>query len=131
MRKLTATICLTLTILLGSMGVSASADFQKGLAAYQSGDYATALRNWKPFAEQENANAQSNIGAMYYDGKGVPRASFRRVLMLQLTSKTIKVNTNHNSIFLPTINCRMLSSSGDDRYHALMWKDVFTRIIEF
>jgi TPR repeat protein len=77
MRKLTATICLTLTILLGSMGVSASADFQKGLAAYQSGDYATALRNWKPFAEQENANAQSNIGAMYYDGKGVPRASFR------------------------------------------------------
>jgi TPR repeat protein len=113
------------------MGMSASADFLKGLTAYRSGDYATALRKWKPLAERGNANAQSNIGAMYYDGKGVPRTSFSRVLMLQLTSNTIKVNTNHNSIFLPTINCRMLSNSGDDRYHALMWKNVFTRIIEF
>ncbi len=92
-------------MLFGSMGMSASADFLKGLTAYRSGDYATALRKWKPLAERGNANAQSNIGAMYYDGKGVPRTSFSRVLMLQLTSNTIKVNTNHNSIFLPTISC--------------------------
>ena len=31
MRNLTATICLTLAVLLGSVGVSWSADFQKGL----------------------------------------------------------------------------------------------------
>jgi hypothetical protein len=30
--------------------MSASADFQKGLTAYRSGDYATALRKWKPLA---------------------------------------------------------------------------------
>jgi hypothetical protein len=29
-------------MLLGSVGMSASADFQKGSIAYQSGDYATA-----------------------------------------------------------------------------------------
>ena len=48
MRKLTATLCLTLAVLLGSVGMSRSADFQKGLTAYQSGDYLTALREWKP-----------------------------------------------------------------------------------
>ena len=65
MRKLTATLCLTLTILLGSAGMSASADFQKGLTAYKSGDFATALREWKPLAEQGNVNAQFNLGFMY------------------------------------------------------------------
>ena len=44
MRKLSATLCLTLAVLLGSAGMSASADFQKGSAVYKSGDYATALR---------------------------------------------------------------------------------------
>ena len=28
------------------------ADFDKGLAAAQAGDYATALREWKPLADQ-------------------------------------------------------------------------------
>ena len=27
-------------------------DFQKGVAAYQSGDYVTALQEWRPLAEQ-------------------------------------------------------------------------------
>ena len=71
MRNLTATICLTIAVLLGSAGVSWSADFQKGLAAARSGDYATALREWTPLAKQGNANAQFQIGAMYEVGKGV------------------------------------------------------------
>jgi hypothetical protein len=45
------TICLTLAVLLGSGEVRGS-DFQKGLTAAQSGDYATALREWTPLAEQ-------------------------------------------------------------------------------
>ena len=65
--------CLTLTILLGSAGMSASADFQKGLTAYESGDYATALREWYPLAEQGHATAQTNLGVMYHYGKGVPK----------------------------------------------------------
>jgi len=44
MRNLTATLCLTVAVLLGSAGMSWSADFQKGHAALKSGDYATALR---------------------------------------------------------------------------------------
>jgi TPR repeat protein len=73
MKNLIATICLTLTILLGSVGVSWSADYQKGVAAYKSGDYATALREWTPLAKQGNADAQSLLGAMYNEGQGVPK----------------------------------------------------------
>ena len=44
MKKLTTTLCLTIAVLLGSAGMSWSADFQKGAAAYRSGDFATSLR---------------------------------------------------------------------------------------
>jgi len=73
MKKLIGTLCLTLTILLGSVGMSASADFQKGLTAAQNGDYATALREWKPRAKQGDANAQFFLGVMYDEGEGVPQ----------------------------------------------------------
>ena len=65
MKRMTATICLTLALLLGSAGLSWGADFKKGLAAYDSGDYATALREWTPLAEQGHADAQFYLGVMY------------------------------------------------------------------
>jgi TPR repeat protein len=40
-------------------------------AAYRRGDYATALRLWRPLADQGNADAQNNVGAMYAKGQGV------------------------------------------------------------
>ncbi len=49
----------------------ALADFADGKAAYDKGDYATALKEWKPLAEQGNAKAQNNLGNMYYNGEGV------------------------------------------------------------
>ena len=48
-----------------------SADFDKGLAAAERGDYATALREWHPLAEQGHAKAQFNLGVMYADGEGI------------------------------------------------------------
>ena len=72
MKRLTATLCLTIALLLGSMGMSWGADFQKGETSFQSGDYATALREWTPLAQQGHANAQYNLGWMYRKGNGVP-----------------------------------------------------------
>ena len=71
MKNLTATLCLTIAVLLGSARMSASADFQKGVAAAKNGDYATALREWTPLAEQGHASAQYNLGVMYDKGQGV------------------------------------------------------------
>ena len=62
---------LTLSMLLAS-GVASAADFIKGLAAAQSGDFKTALAEWTPLAEQGDASAQSNLGVMYDNGWGVP-----------------------------------------------------------
>ena len=60
MRKLTATLCLTIALILGSLGVSWSAAWEKGYAAYKSGDYATALREWTPLAEQGDADQRTH-----------------------------------------------------------------------
>ena len=63
MTRLT-TICLTVALLLGSSGNGWSADYQKGFSAFTSGDYASALREWIPLAEQGHANAQYYLGMM-------------------------------------------------------------------
>jgi uncharacterized protein len=47
---------LLLILLVGTPAFSA--DFQKGAAAYENGDFATALREWTPFAKQGDADAQ-------------------------------------------------------------------------
>ena len=47
--------------------------FEDGLVAYQRGDYATALKFWRPLAEKGNASAQYNLGVMHANGRGVPQ----------------------------------------------------------
>jgi TPR repeat protein len=46
---------------------------EEGWATYQGADYETALRLWRPLAEQGNAFSQSILGFMYDSGQGVPR----------------------------------------------------------
>ncbi len=51
----------------------AAGQFEDAVAAYQRGDYATALRLLRPLADQGNAVAQYNPGFMYDKGQGVPQ----------------------------------------------------------
>lgn len=46
-------------------------NFEAGLAAKDRGHYATAIRAWRPLAEQGIAEAQNNLGHMYEEGLGV------------------------------------------------------------
>ena len=71
MRTLIIIPVLLFSLFLGAS--SYSADFYKGLTAAQSGDFATALKEWKPLAEEGNAVAQNNLGLMYHNGWGVPQ----------------------------------------------------------
>ena len=48
-------------------------DYQKGFEAAQSGDFATALQELRPLAEQNHADAQWGLGSMYAEGMGVPQ----------------------------------------------------------
>lgn len=51
-----------------------AADFEKGLAAYDGGDYAAALREWRPLVAKGNAEAQYSLGIMYFYGEGVTQS---------------------------------------------------------
>ena len=70
MRRIAATLAVV-GALLFSAG-SAWADLNDGLAALKRGDYATAYREFLPFAEEGHALAQGIIGVMYHEGRGVP-----------------------------------------------------------
>lgn len=51
-----------------SLSLAAAVDagpFEDGVAAYKRGDYAAALRFWRPLAEQGDAAAQFNLGLTY------------------------------------------------------------------
>ena len=49
----------------------ARADFEAGWQAYQRGDFAAALKEWRPLAQSNDARAQYNLGILYDQGKGV------------------------------------------------------------
>ena len=54
-------------------GAAAAGPFEDGSVAYQSGDYATALRVWRAVAAGGYAPAQNNLGMMYALGQDLPR----------------------------------------------------------
>ena len=81
---------LSLSIVVGlalMLATPVLADFQAGLDAYERGDYHTALKEWRPLADQGNAAAQNNLGAMYINGKGVRRNYVRAYMWLSLAAK--------------------------------------------
>ena len=50
-----------------------NAGVEEGIAALQRGDYATAIRELRPLAEQGHADAQVYVGLMYGLGQGVAK----------------------------------------------------------
>ena len=58
--------------MLALFGAAAAGPLEDGQAAYQRGDYAEAMRLLSLLAEQGNAAAQGNLGAMQHQGLGVP-----------------------------------------------------------
>jgi S1-C subfamily serine protease len=69
-------IPLTLALMLpgGALATSLSHTeaFSRAWSAYDAGQFDEALRIWQTLADQGDANAQINLGAMYDNGKGVP-----------------------------------------------------------
>ena len=51
--------------------LSFAADFETGRQAFEKGDYAAALKEWQPLAEQGAPFAAYNLGIMYGKGLGV------------------------------------------------------------
>ena len=92
MKHITILLALLMTV---SSPVSAQ-DFDKGFAAAQAGDYATALQEWTPLAEQGDAHAQYNLGVMYSDGQGVIQDYKEAVKWYKLAAEQGFANAQYN-----------------------------------
>ena len=92
----TLIIAFALALSLLSSGAAWSADFEKGWHAYDKGDYATALQEWKPLAEQGHARAQFALGNAYYLGRGVPQNHEEGVKWLRLAAEQGHADAQYN-----------------------------------
>ena len=82
-------------ILLTYSAIVYSADFQAGLDAANSGDYATALKEWRPLAGQGDAAAQFYLGVMYYNGHGIAQDYEQAVYWYRLAAEQGNVNAQY------------------------------------
>ena len=92
MKNLTIALAFLMTL---SLPVSAQ-DFQKGFAAAQAGDYATAIQEWTPLAEAGDAAVQNNLGYMYSSGEGVPQDYAEAVKCYRLAAEQGYASAQYN-----------------------------------
>ena len=78
--------CAVVALLLAP-GAGSAQDFNAGLAAYDAGDYAAALQEFLPLAEQGNASAQHNLALMYRHGRGVAQDDAEAVRWYRLAAE--------------------------------------------
>jgi len=86
MRRILAGVVLSLML----TGGAAAGPLEDGLAAHERGDYATALRLFRPLGEQGNASAQYNLGVMYALGQGVPRDNVQAYMWFDLSARYLE-----------------------------------------
>lgn len=60
-------------LLLGGISLPVFAGYDEGWEALLQKDYATALREWQPLAEQGDPRAQYQLAVLYLRGRGVPQ----------------------------------------------------------
>ena len=70
-------LCVFAMLICGNL--SAAADLESAKHAYEQKDYAAALKEFTPLAEQGNADAQLFLGKMYMLGQGVLKDQDRAI----------------------------------------------------
>ena len=96
MKHLLRRAALILALWLPLAGPVAADQFDDALAAANSGDFATALRLWRPLAEQGRADAQFNLGVIYANGQGVPQDYAAAVKWYRLAAEQGDAKAQYN-----------------------------------
>jgi len=71
-RPMSLHFSVALLLSLVCLALPAWGDFQAGMDARNREDFAKAMREWRPLAEQGDARAQFYVGLLYENGDGVP-----------------------------------------------------------
>ena len=111
---------LPITILL-LLATPAVADFAMGVTAYKNGDFETALKEWRPLADQGFADAQWALASMYQYGDGVTQDFNTAFRWYRLAAE------QGNAIAQNSLGEMYLQGQGvtQDRIRALMWFNVY------
>ncbi len=113
---MTRRMILAVALVVG-LAAPAWAGFDEGLAAYFRGDYGTALREWKPLAEEGDINAQLMLGFMYDEGAGVPRDAAEAVKWYRKAAEQGYADAQYILGFMYTMGW----SGAQDYVQAHMW----------
>ncbi len=87
---------LAVTVGLGLAPAVYAGPFGDGVAAYDKGDYATAVRLLKLAADQGHARAQFNLGLMYFNGEGVTQNYQEAARLYKLAADQGLANAPYN-----------------------------------
>ncbi len=77
-------------------GTAAAGPYEDAISAYERGDYATALREFRVLAAQGHADAEYNLGVMYESGQGVPRDYAEAIKWYRLAAEQGFAYAQHN-----------------------------------
>jgi hypothetical protein len=66
-------ISILFALCVAAASTATAGPFEDGVAAYDKGDFATALALWRPLAEQGDAAAAFNVAHLYEKGEGAAR----------------------------------------------------------
>jgi uncharacterized protein len=66
---------------------AAAGPVEDGNAAYQRGDYRTAVKLLQPLVDQGNADAQDILAVMYFVGQGVPQNRAEAIRLYRLAAE--------------------------------------------
>ena len=100
---------LFLILLFGWIGQS-WADYSEGFVAYHSGDYKTALNEFKPLAQQGHSDAQYNLGYMYLYGQSVLQSDKEAVKWYRLAAQQGHSDAQKDLAFMYRYGDRVLQS---------------------
>ena len=89
-------ICAAVVLMLALPGGVNADALDDAFAAYQRGDYATAVRIFMSAAKQGNAKAQNNLGYMYDKGRGVPQDYAEAARWFRLAADQGNANAQNN-----------------------------------
>lgn len=98
----------------------ARADLAAGMFAYDQGDYATAMAEWKPLAEQGDPTAQGLLGLLYRGTPGTPADEAESVRWYRLAAEQGHPHAQYN------LGLAYLAGRGveQDDIAAYMWLDL-------
>ena len=94
-------------VFLIALTAPAWAGYDEGVAAYIRGDFAAALREWRPLAKLGQPNAQNYLGVMYQNGQGVQQDYVEAVRWYRKAAEQGDAITQYNLgvMYLKRLGC--------------------------